>query len=208
MGPCGRREQPLTTKILLIRHGTHDWLNRVLCGRMAGVILNSAGKSQAETLGWKLESEPIEAIYVSPLERTRETATPLSKRLGLELRVEPRLLELEFGDWTGAAFEALHGDPAWTSWNQARSLHRPPGGETIGEVQDRAAAWLDDMAANHPGQTIAAVSHGDVVKALVLRILGAPIDAIHAFDIAPASVTRIETANGRLKLNSLNETFS
>ena len=124
----------------------------------------------------------------------------------MDVRVEPRLDEVEFGAWTGLRFDTLERDPAWTRWNHERSRHRPPGGETIAEVQERAASWVSDMALRHPGQTIAAVSHGDVVKALVLHILGAPIDGIHHFDVDPASVTRIEAGGGPLRLNSLNET--
>ena len=153
---------------------------------MVGVTLNAGGAEQARVLAERLAAEAIDEVYVSPLERTRETASPLAARLGLQARIEPRLVELEFGVWTGQTFDTLHGDPAWTSWNHARSLHRPPGGETIQEVQDRAAAWAAEMAVRHPGQTIAAVSHGDVVKALVLRILEArPSTLIHGFDIAP-----------------------
>ncbi len=172
---------------------------------MAGVSLSAEGVSQAGEVADRLRASGLAAVYSSPLERARETAAPIAARAGLEVRIEPLLDEVEFGDWTGVAFDDLHQDARWADWNRERSRHRPPGGETIQEAQARVAAWAADAAARHPGQTIAAVSHADIVKALVLHILHAPIDRIHGFDVDPASITRIEALDGKLRLSGLNE---
>ena len=195
----------LTTTILLIRHATHDRLNRVLCGRMPGVSINSAGEAQARTLVERLATARIAAIYSSPLERAQETAAALSERIDLPITVDPLLAEVDFGAWTGLTFEALHGEPGWAVWNTQRSQGRPPGGETIQDVQRRLATWLRNMAAVHQNHTIAAFSHADVIKAAVADILGSSIDRLHRFAIDPVSTTRIEVDGGEARVTSLNE---
>ena len=195
----------MTTTVLLIRHAIHDRLNRVLCGRMPGVSINSAGEAQARALADRLAKLGIAAIYSSPLERTQETAAPLSKRLGLPITIDPLLDEVDFGAWTGLTFEALHGESGWTVWNTERSQGRPPGGETIQDVQRRLALWLRNMAVVQLNHTIAAFSHADVIKAAVADILGSSIDRLHRFAIDPVTVTRIEVDDGEARVISLNE---
>ncbi|PWC80582.1 phosphoglycerate mutase [Azospirillum sp. TSH100] len=199
----------METIFILIRHGSHDRLGSVLCGRMAGVTLSAQGRAEAEALADHLSSQRLTAVLSSPLERAIETATPIAERQGLAPAIEPALNELDLGAWSGKRFDELHGDPAWDLWNRARSHGRPTPGETPGEsmaeAQVRIAALLDRLRRAHPGGTLALVSHGDIIKAALAHALGLPLDFHGRFDIGPASRSVLIAGDWGLKVHSINE---
>ncbi|RAK60924.1 histidine phosphatase family protein [Phenylobacterium hankyongense] len=195
----------MTTTVSFVRHGSHDRLGRILCGRMPGVILSEQGRAEARGLAQRLSREPIVAIYASPLERARQTAEPIAEALGLPVQVAADLQEIDFGAWTGARFEDLDGDPAWGLWNQARTLARAPGGESMLEVQLRLRRWLDAACERHSGQLIAAVSHGDAIKAILAQVLGLSLDQHQRLEISPASVSTVAVGDWGAKVLGINE---
>jgi broad specificity phosphatase PhoE len=195
----------VTTTVFLVRHGAHDRLGRVLCGRMDGVGLSDEGRREAEAAATWLRGEALDAVYASPLQRTRETAEPIAAAVGATVAEDPDLLEIDFGEWTGKAFDSLDGDPAWTLWNRARALARPPGGESMIEVQARVRRWLDRTCARHPMGRVTAVTHGDVIKALVAEVLGFSMDQHDRLEVSPASVTTLVAGDWGMKVMSFNE---
>lgn len=195
----------MTTTAFLVRHGAHDRLGKVLCGRMDGVSLSDKGRREAEGLAERLKPEGLSAVYSSPLARTLETARPIARAAGLETIPESDLLEIDFGAWTGRPFDALETDPGWQVWNAQRAHARPPGGESLLEVQARLARWLERVRAQHPGQRIAAVTHSDVIKAVVALVLGSSLDQHDRLEISPGSVSVLALGDWGLKLLSLNE---
>ena len=195
----------MTTTVLLVRHGAHDRLDRVLCGRMPGVRLSGEGRAQAEGLAERLGHQRIAALYASPLDRARETAAPLAARLGLDPVEEGGLAEIDVGDWAGRPFADLDGDPVWTAWNSVRSVTRPPQGETMLEVQARAVGWLERVRPAHRDQTIAAVSHQDVIKAVLAYYLGLPLDHLDRIEVGPASTSTLVVGDWGAKVHALNE---
>lgn len=195
----------MTTTVFLVRHGSHDRLPHVLCGRMAGVGLGAVGRAQAERLAEAMQGRSLAALYVSPLERARETAAPLAAKLKVHPRIVDELSEVDVGDWAGRRFVDLDGDPLWTAWNSVRSLTRPPGGETMLEVQARAVGWLDRVRVKHRDQRIALFSHGDVIRAMLAYYLGLSLDHLARFEIDPASVSTLIVGDWGAKVHSLNE---
>jgi broad specificity phosphatase PhoE len=198
----------MAATILLIRHAAHVHLDRRLSGRMPGVSLSDAGREQARALGLRLADEGIDRVGCSPLERTRDTAAAIASACGLAAP-EPveALIEIDMGEWTGAAFDDLHGDPDWDRWNTARGTARIPGGETMAEAQARIAGYLANTAATHGGEVVAAVTHSDMIRAAVSHVLGLSLDNLLRFEIGPASVTRIVAGEWGAKLIELNRTF-
>lgn len=195
----------MTTTVFLVRHGSHDRLDRVLCGRMEGVGLGEAGRAEAKRAAERLAREPVAAVYASPLQRVQETADAIGKRLGLPVQTEPALQELDFGAWTGKPFSELHGDPAWDAWNTRRSTARPPGGESMGEAQRRAIGAVEAFLTAHPDQAVAAVSHSDIIKAVLCHYLGLDLDLMHRFEIEPASVSTLVVGDWGAKVLRMNE---
>ncbi|WP_334162966.1 histidine phosphatase family protein [Phenylobacterium sp.] len=195
----------MTTTIFLVRHGSTDHLGQVISGRMDGVALNDAGRREAAAVAGRLRGEGLEALYASPLQRTRETAAAIGGALGLEPQAEDGLLEIDFGDWTGARFADLDGDPAWRRWNDERSAARAPNGETMAEVQDRLVRWVETARTRHPGGRVCAVSHADVIKALLAHVLGFSLDRHAAIEVGPGSVSVLCAGDWGMKVLSVNE---
>jgi broad specificity phosphatase PhoE len=149
--------------------------------------------------------EPIAAVYSSPRERAYYTAREIADRYEAKVRVSDSLDELDFGDWTGRSFDALEGDPLWDAWNQSRSTARPPRGEGMAEAVERAVAEIRRLANDHPDQTIAAVSHCDIIRGVIAHFLGLPLDNLLRFDIDPASVSRLAVGDWGAQVMSVNE---
>lgn len=195
----------LTATFLLIRHAAHVHLDRRLSGRMPGVALSDEGQAQARALGRGLRGERIDRIVCSPLERTRDTAIAIADACGLAAP-EPveALIEIDMGEWTGAAFATLAG-PAWDAWNGARSTARIPGGETMAEARDRITGYMRTVAAAQDGEVVAVVTHSDMIRAAVADTIGLPLDHLLRFDVGSASVSRLVIGDWGGRLISLNE---
>jgi probable phosphoglycerate mutase len=195
----------VTATILLIRHAAHVELGRTLSGRRRDIALSPEGLEQAEIVADLLGVEPLAAVYSSPRERAYYTARAIAEQHELKVEIANGIDELDFGDWTGMPFDALEGDPLWDQWNSARSITRPPGGESMEEACRRAVDALQELASRHPDQMIAAVSHCDIIRGLVAYYLGLSLDNLLRFDIDPASVSRLMVGSWGARVMSINE---
>ena len=148
------------------------------------------------------------AVYASPLERTRQTAAPIARALGLRVRSEAGLLECDFGDWTGRRLDQLRRRREWAQIQRAPSLFRFPGGESFAEMATRTWDAVVALGRRHPGETIVAVSHADPIKAVLSQAAGASLDQFQRLVVSPCSVSSIMlTEMGALVLN-MNTTGS
>jgi len=180
------------TTFYLIRHASNDYLiEKKIAGWLPGVHLNEKGRKEAEQMAPKLACEPIRAIYSSPLERATETAEPLARKLGLKVQLSEGLGEIKFGDWTDQSFKQLDQDPRWARWNSFRSGTQAPNGDLMIEAQIRIVREMLLLRDKHPGECIALVTHGDIVKAAVAYFAGIPLDLFLRIEVAPASVSVI-----------------
>jgi broad specificity phosphatase PhoE len=195
----------VTATLLLIRHAAHGHLGQVLSGRMPGVPLSVEGRVQAATLAMRLTATRLAAVLASPVERAHETAAAIAAAQGRTVEIAPALDEIDFGDWTGRRFDALDGDPAWAEWNTRRSTACPPGGETMAGAQARAWSCVREVAARFPGETVALVSHADVLKAVIAQVIGLSLDRLLTFDVDPASISQLVIGDWGARLVSLNE---
>ena len=192
------------TSILLIRHGHTEAIGRRLVGRLPGWHLTEEGREQASHLVETLRGQPIARIYSSPLERARETAEPLARARGIDVVGDEGLIEVEFGAWTGRTFDELAHSPEWDRFNKNRATANIPGGEGVAAVQARIVATLERLTSAHRGQTIAAVSHADVIRAAVLYYAGAPLDMVHRIEIGLASISAVALGDGEPRIAFVN----
>jgi probable phosphoglycerate mutase len=201
----GAQEEGVTVSdFYLIRHGEHDWLKKGIAGRIPGVSLNAHGKQQAEDLVCRLSDVKFDVIYSSPLERAMQTADPVARSKGMEIVVAPEIIELDFGEWSGATFDKLHADPRWAEWNKKRSIVRMPGGELMCEVQTRIVAFIDQVHREQKKGNFALFGHGDVIRSAICYWLGMPLDFIPRVEVDPASVTILRIDEGGPHMLAVN----
>jgi probable phosphomutase (TIGR03848 family) len=178
--------------VLFVRHGQTPTTGATLPGRAKGLHLSDKGREQADAVAARVaDLRQIDAVYASPLERTRETAAPIAKGRGLKVQVERGLLECEFGDWTGRKLKDLMKLPEWTTVQRYPSGFRFPNGESFAEMQTRVTDAVGGLVARHPGGVVVAVSHADPIKAAVAAALGTHLDLFQRIVISPCSVTAV-----------------
>ena len=188
-----------------LRHGEHGLLGKVLAGRMPGVGMTERGRAEIASQAERLAREKIAAIYASPLQRTRETAEIVSARLSLSIEFRDDLLELDFGEWTGATFDAIRADPRWQAWSTQRSLAAIPGGESMRAVQQRIVAAMIELNERHLHETVVLASHGDVIRAALLYALGMPLDFYNRIEIGQGSISTISIGASGMRVLALSE---
>ena len=178
------------TQVLLIRHGINDMVGqKKLAGWLPGVHLNDEGRAQAEALAERLRDVPISAIYCSPLERTQETAAPLAERTGLPVQIREGLGEVRYGDWTGQPIEELAKHELWRVVQTYPSGMRFPGGDSMREMQARIVGEIEAIAADHPRDIVAIISHADLIKSALAHYLGVHFDLFQRIGVNPCSVS-------------------
>lgn len=201
--------RPRPTLVLFVRHGHTPTTGKVLPGRAGGLHLSDDGRAQAEKVAERLSGlAKVDAVYSSPLERTRETAAPIAAARGLKVKTDRGLLEADIGDWTGWELKAARKAPEWKVVQGHPSGFRFPGGESFLEIQSRMVATVDRLRAAHPGGAVVAVSHADPIKAVLAHALGTHLDFFQRFAISPCSVSAVAYGDGTpmvLAVNSLGD---
>ncbi len=182
-------------RLLLLRHAPTAATRRAAFS--ADEPLDERGAAAAAALRGRFRSAG--ESYASPAGRARETA----RLAGLDADVEPALAECDFGAWAGHRLDELAAsDPDGVRRWLDDPTARPHGGETMVELMDRVARWLDGQAARE-GAAVA-VTHGGPIRAAVLHALGAPAEAFWRVDAAPLSLTELHADAGRWRLVRLN----
>ena len=162
----------------------------MLPGRAKGLHLADKGRAQADAAADRIGAlEKVHAVYSSPLERTRETAAPIGRAVEQKVRIARGLLECDFGTWTGKKLSSLRKKPEWSTVQNRPSVFRFPEGESFAEMQLRIWNQLADLVADHPGETVVAVSHADPIKAAVAMASGVHLDLFQRTVISPCSIT-------------------
>jgi broad specificity phosphatase PhoE len=169
------------TQLWLIRHGQTDWNVEGRYQGQADLPLNATGLAQAEQLAVQLDGERFEALYSSDLLRARQTAKVLAQKIGLPVQVDPRLREVNQGQWEGELFAVIR--ERYRTEIAQRRLDpvdgRPPGGESAAEVAARVWEAADDIARDHPDGTVLVVSHGLALATLIARADGVPLEKVY-----------------------------
>lgn len=194
---------------LLVRHGrTSANVSGTLAGWTPGVSLDERGREQVSALADRLAALPVRAVVTSPLQRCRETAAILASRLdGIPVVAEEDLGECRYGAWTGRALRELAKEPMWRVVQDQPSAARFPDGadypgESLAEMALRAVRavrdWDAKVAAEHgPAALWVAVSHGDVIKAVLADAAGTHLDHFQRIVADPASLSVVSYTDRR-----------
>ena len=193
------------TMLVLVRHATTGSTGTRLGGRTE-TPLDEGGRAQAAAAAERLSPLRFNAIYASPLARTLETAQIIAEPHGIDVQTDPGLLEVEYGRWTDRPLKPLTRTTMWPVIQARPSLVEFPDGETIRAMQLRAVDAIEAIVARHPRGTVAAVSHADVIKAVIAFYLGQPLDLFQRLVVNPASATVLAlTPSGRPSLLRFND---
>ena len=192
------------TTIYLIRHGQNDYVDKQkLAGWLPGIHLNAVGREQATEAAEALRSAKLQAVYSSPLERSKETADVIATVQDLDVVILQGLGELKIGRWEGLSLRAARRRKLWPTIQRAPSLARFPDGESFLEAQSRIVAALEGLRAKHSG-AIACVSHADPIKLAIAHYIGLPIDSFQRLDVRPASISQLSVEQRSVRLVQLN----
>jgi probable phosphoglycerate mutase len=200
---------PGATRVLVVRHGESaaeiPGQTFALKDGHGDPELHPVGRQQAVLLADRLEHEGIDAIYVTTLRRTHETAAPLAARLGLTPVVEPDLREVFLGEWEGGIFrsKALDNDPVFHEIFREERWDVIPGAEPLADFDERVWRGFQRIVAAHVDQTVMVVAHGGVIGHLLHRVTDS---RRFAFSVADnASVSEVVAGPDRVVLRRYND---
>ncbi len=201
---------PGATELLLVRHGESA---PAVEGRPFPLVdgqgdppLSEQGRQQAVQVCARLAHERIDAVYVTSLRRTRETAQPLLDRLGIDARVERDLREVHLGEWEGGLFrqKVSDRDPLALKMLAEQRWDVIPGAESSASLSARVRAAVERIAAAHPDQRVAVFAHGGTIGEVCALATGSEPWAFVGSD--NASITHIVVTANRWVLRRFNDT--
>jgi probable phosphoglycerate mutase len=201
---------PGATELLLVRHGESEALEEgasfALLDGQGDPALSPEGQEQAALVSERLAAEPLDAVYISTLRRTAETADPLVRLLGITPVVEPGLREIFLGEWEGGTFRERVADRhelavrlfAEQRWDVI------PGAEPSESFSERVADAVARIAAAHPDQRVVAFTHGGVIAETLAQATGSQRFAFLGAD--NASISHLVITDARWILRRFNDT--
>ena len=200
--------------LILLRHGRSTANSAgVLAGRSPGVALDEHGQAEVKTLVERLATVPLAAVVSSPLQRCRETVGPLAQARELEVTVDDRFVEVDYGEWTGREVRKLGKERLWKVVQSHPSAVVFPGGEGLAALQARAVAavreWDAKLAAEHGPHVLWLVcTHGDIIKAVLADALGMHLDGFQRIVVNPCSVSAVSYTETRPFVQRVNDSGS
>jgi len=189
----------------MVRHGETDWNVERRAQGWNDQPMNERGRQQAALAGVYVRQKfKPSQVWTSDLKRCSETADVI----GLPYRSSKTLREVRFGDWEGKLWADIFKEaPELASrWVAGDPGFSAPGGERISDLVARAGRFIKEADLLSGDGDIAIVSHGGTMRALIVALLGLPVDATVKFYAANCSVSVVAAVSGTVRLESLNET--
>ena len=177
--------------IYLLRHAMSVANTKgILAGQDDSVELSKAGFKQAESLISYLSAIKFSKVYSSPLTRCIQTIAPfMEKNPKIDFQIDSRVIEMNYGNWSGRKLAVLSKDPKWKNVQNNPAGFTFPQGESFKSMRKRVDLALADLKTkNGP---ILVVTHGDIIKMAITSSLGLPINRFQSFVVEPASLTII-----------------
>jgi len=195
-------------KLVVARHAESEW-NPI--GRYQGLLdppLTERGRAQAELLAKALKGEEPAIVYTSPLRRTFQTAEVISERLGVPLKEDRRIIEIDHGRWSGLLVEEVKEryPEEFEMWLREPQRVSFEGGESLGDVYDRVSSFLREVEEAHRGGTVVVVSHTVPIRCMYCYLLRVDLSRFWSFGCDNASYSVILMEGERNVFQRLNVT--
>jgi len=177
--------------VYLLRHAQSVANTKgILAGQDDSVELSKDGFKQSKELANYLQTLKVSQVYCSPLTRCIQTITPFMKaNPKIEFQIEPELIEMNYGDWSGKKLRTLSKDKRWKNVQNKPSTFTFPQGESFRQMRRRVEGLIKDVSAQKG--PILLVTHGDIIKMFLAASLGLPIDKFQSFVAEPASISAL-----------------
>jgi probable phosphoglycerate mutase len=201
---------PGATEILLVRHGESQPAREdrpfPLVDGQGDPPLAEVGEQQAELVANRLAHEELDAIYVTTLRRTHQTAEPLAKRLGITPVVVAGLREVGLGEWEGGLFRirVAQQHPIAQRMFERERWDVIPGAESTKAFATRIRAAVTEIAAAHADRRVVVFSHGGTIGQIVAMATGSRPFAF--IDGDNASITQLVVWGDRWLIRRFNDT--
>jgi probable phosphoglycerate mutase len=167
----------MSVQVIFVRHGETEWHAENRYAGLSDVALTARGHAQGRALAdWAAQAD-LDAVWASPLTRSRETARDSAERAGVPVQVDPRLLEVDFGIAEGLTRAEMEDRfPADLAAFQSDPVeHHFPKGENPMEAVDRYLTFLADLEADHPDGRVLVVGHSTAIRLTLCHLLGVPL---------------------------------
>ncbi len=185
----------MITKLYLIRHGEVETRGyRVFGGSRMDLELSPRGHEQAGALGAWLKRHPVEAVYVSPMKRARQTHAGFNGHGPETPVILDDLREVDFGDWTGHTWEGVQEKFGMSAYDWLHQLTHGgfPNGDSEATLRARVNACVEQILRDQTGKSTAVVCHGGIVRMILAILLELPMPRMAGFEIDYASITAVE----------------
>ena len=195
-------------RLILVRHGQTEWNAGGRYQGQSNVALSDTGRKQARFLAERFPVRQLDAIYTSDLDRAKETAECVGKRLGLTVYQEKAFRELSFGDWEGLTYQEISS--RWPE--EAEKLFTAPDelviphGETFRDLQKRALDKINSLYEQHIDQTVTVFAHGAINKTILAGLMHIPLHYLWSLRQDNTAVNILRLDDGYVMVELINST--
>ncbi|MGY8653384.1 MAG: histidine phosphatase family protein [Verrucomicrobiia bacterium] len=196
------------TKLYLVRHGEVEERYLQIYGGRIDMNLSERGREQAMALGPFFARQGLDAIYCSTMKRARQTLEPIAEHASSSPVFIEDLREIDFGAWTGLSWQevAKKHESEVADWLHLLDSGEVDGAESTADLRTRVEPCLNRILESHPGQSVAIICHGAVIRQLLSGLLSLPIRELGGIDISYAGVSLIEHDGKRNVARYINNT--
>jgi broad specificity phosphatase PhoE len=186
---------PHPTRLYFIRHGEVDLrYRRIFTGSRIDMELSPLGHEHGRAVADWFGDSPLDAVYLSPMQRVLQTAAPLLERQNLQPVVLTDLREVDFGDWTGHRWEQIQERFGMDAFDWLRTLDEAaiPNGESAEQLLARVRPCLQRILDESSHRSVAVVCHGGIIRVMLALLLEVPLAHTAHYNIDYGSVTLLE----------------
>lgn len=195
--------------LILVRHGETEFnRQRLILGR-GPEPLNATGQAQALAAAVAVSRDAPFVLYSSPIVRTIQTAEAIASECSVAFTPMPGLEEIDAGDLeglTGSQLQEQYPD-VMRGWRNDPASAKMPNGESLGDVQNRTWAVINDIAQRHEDDTVVVVTHNFPIQAILCKALGMPLNNFRQLRVDLGSITQMDVRDSVFTMLSMNETW-
>lgn len=195
--------------LILVRHGETEFnRQRLILGR-GPEPLNATGQAQALAAAVAVSRNAPFVLYSSPIVRTIQTAEAIASECSVAFAPMPGLEEIDAGDLeglTGSQLQEQYPD-VMRGWRNDPASAKMPNGESLGDVQNRTWAVINDIAQRHEDDTVVVVTHNFPIQAILCKALGMPLNNFRQLRVDLGSITQMDVRDSVFTMLSMNETW-